>query len=500
MEPTRMKTNRNLMLLGLCLLASPFLVQAQTTPVTCTNATLSGTHSMMLTGRSVLSTVVFSKVTQSVGTATFDGAGNFTFNLTTNTNQSAGTTQTLSGTYSLPTNCVGTLNITTGDTASFTLIPYASGNSFTITGQDATYSFTGIGTEQPAACLTSTLSGAYTFSGTGFPLASGVIGGVNTIAGVLQFDGAGAVTGNWSVATNGAATPFTITGHYSVSSSCVASATVTDANGLSYTLNFTITTVDGANFQLLIASSVSTFSGNGHNTFTNPGLAVANASFVTGGTPPGSLFSIYGSNLSTGLDQPATFPLPTTGASAMVTVNGEAAPLLYVSKVQINAQMPLDIQPGVATVVVKNVTTSGTTVSNAAAVPVPATAVPGVLVYGNNHTVAQNYPSYSLNSPEAPAKVDDIVIVYLLGAGPVQGGNLLVTGQATPLSPTFPVTENYSATIAGLPATVEFVGLTPGYAGLYQANVRIPRVGPGDHRLLITIGGKVSNFTLISTN
>ena len=495
-----MKTNRNLMLISLCLLASPFLVQAQTTPVTCTNATLNGTHSMMLTGRSVLSTVVFSKVSQSVGTAIFDGAGNFTFNLTTNTNQSAGATQTLSGTYSLPTNCVGTLNITTGDTAFFTLIPYASGNSFTITGQDVTYSFTGIGTEQPAACLTSTLSGAYTFTGNGFSLASGVIGGVNTIAGVLQFDGAGAVTGNWSVATNGAATPATITGHYSVSSSCVASATVTDANGLSYALNFTVTTVDGANFQLLIASSASTFSGNGHNTFTNPGLAVANAAFVTGGTPPGSLFTIYGSNLSTGLAQPTTFPLPKTAASASVTVNGVNAPLLYVNKTQINAQMPLEIQPGVATVVVQNDISNVTTLSNAVAATVPATAVPGVLINGNNHAVAQNYPSYTTNSSAAPAKVGDAVIVYLLGGGPVQGANLLTNGQATPASPLFPVMEPYSATIAGIPATVLFVGLTPGFAGLYQADVIIPSIGPGDHRLIITIGGKASNFTLISTN
>jgi len=495
-----MRTNRKLLILGLCLPATAFLAQAQTTPVTCTNATLTGTHSLMLAGRNVLSTVVLSKVSLSVGTATFDGAGRVTFNLTTNTNQSAGAPQMLSGTYSLPSNCVGTLNLTTGDTASFTLIPYGQGTAFSITGQDATYSFTGTGTAQPSACLTSTLSGAYTFSGNGYALASGVVGGVNTIAGVLQFDGAGTVTGNWSVATNGAATPATITGNYTVSSSCVASATLTDANGLSYTLNFTITTVDGANFQVLIASSASTFTGNGHNTFTNPGLAVANAAFVSGGTPPGSLFTIYGSNLSTGLAQPTTFPLPTTAASATVTVNGEAAPLLYVSKVQINAQMPLDIQPGVATVVVKNVTTSGTTVSNAVAATVPAAAVPGVLINGNNHAVAQNYPSYSTNSSTAPAAVGDAVIVYFLGGGPVQGGNLLTTGQATPASPFFPVTANYSATIAGVPAMVTFVGLTPGFAGLYQADVIVPSVAPGDHRLVITIGGKASNATLISTD
>jgi uncharacterized protein (TIGR03437 family) len=62
------------------------------------------------------------------------------------------------------------------------------------------------------------------------------------------------------------------------------------------------------------------------------------------------------------------------------------------------------------------------------------------------------------------------------------------------------VTETYSATIAGIPATVLFLGLSPGFAGLYQADVVIPSVGPGDHRLVITIGGKASNSTFISTN
>jgi uncharacterized protein (TIGR03437 family) len=57
-----------------------------------------------------------------------------------------------------------------------------------------------------------------------------------------------------------------------------------------------------------------------------------------------------------------------------VTVNGEAAPLFYVSPTQINAQMPLDIQPGMATVVI----TTGMSSSNSVAVCVPATAAPGI--------------------------------------------------------------------------------------------------------------------------
>ena len=182
------------------------------------------------------STATLSKVSLSVGTATFDGAGNVTFNLTTNTNQTTGVAQVLSGTYTLPSTCLGTLSITNGDTASFTLIPYNQGKDFTITGGDATYEFTGTGAAQPTVCLTSTFSGQYVFSGNGWTLGSpGAITGVSNISGLFQFDGAGAITGNWSVIANGTATPDTIAGHYSVSS-CMASATVTDPYGVAFTL------------------------------------------------------------------------------------------------------------------------------------------------------------------------------------------------------------------------------------------------------------------------
>src|SRR6202040_1176120 len=144
---------------------------------------------------------------------------------------------------------------------------------------------------------------------------------------------------------------------------------------------FTVTTADGSAFSILVSSAANTFTGNGHSTFTNPGVAIELANGSGFDTPPGSLFSIYGSGMSTGQAQATDFPLPFMLAAATVTVNGEMAPLYYVDKTIINAQIPLDIQPGVATIVVKN----GTTVSNAVAVVVPATATPGVFVYGSNH-------------------------------------------------------------------------------------------------------------------
>lgn len=504
-----MNINRNFLAFGLCLVAGPFLAQGQTTPVTCTNANLTGTHSLTITGRNVSSSPsVLSSVYLAVGTATFDGAGNVTFSLTTNTNQS-GSTQMQTGTYSLPTNCLGTLSITTGDTASYTLIPYAGFASFSLTGQDATYSLTGTGGVQPAACNAATLSGAFTFTGNGYALSSGAVTGVNGIAGLLQFDGVSAVSGNWSVITNGTSTPFTVTGKYTTAG-CLATVTVTDANGLSYTLAMlatgaNATLAEGSTWAADISGQVSLFTTTLHSTFTNPGDAVGNAA-GSGGVTPGSLFTIYGTGLSTGTTEPTTTPLPKTLDGAVVTVNGEQAPIYYandkalITSGIINAQMPWDVQPGLVTIVVKN----GTAASNSVAVPV-SSAAPGIYLnpLGSTHALAQNFPSYATNSDASPAPAGSTVIVYFNGGGLVQGQSSLVSGVGAPSAN--PVTATYSATIGNNgvpePAQVTFVGLTPSEIGLYQANVVIPIGLPkGDHNFILTINGQASTGVFISTD
>jgi uncharacterized protein (TIGR03437 family) len=148
-----------------------------------------------------------------------------------------------------------------------------------------------------------------------------------------------------------------------------------------------------------------------------------------------------------------------------------------------------------ATVVVK----VGTSSSNAVAANVPATATPGVFVAGANRAIVQNYPSYVTNSPSAPAPAGSVIIVYFTGGGPVQGGSVLVTGHAAP-NQAFAVTEMSSATINGVAATLDYVGLTPGFIGLYQANIVVPKIAAGDHNLVITIGGTASPAALVSTS
>jgi uncharacterized protein (TIGR03437 family) len=475
-----------------------FIGSGRPAATSCSVATVSGTYSLVLAGRQIGALGIEASY-QSVGTASFDGNGNVTFTLAGATN-SGGATQNWSGIYALPANCMGTLTINKGDTAAstavFTMIPYNTGKDFTITGADSNYAYSGTGAQQPAACPASTLSGQFPFSGNGFALSAGSITQVNSTAGLFTFDGVSAITASWTVSTNILNTSDnSLAGTYTFSpSSCTGSATLTDSSGASYQMAFTMTSPTAAGFSAVISNASSLSTAAGHAAFVNPGLAIELAAGSGLPVPPGSLFSIYGTNMSTGQGGATGFPLPATVQSASVTVNGETVPLYFVDKTLINAQMPLDVTPGVATLVVKN----GTTVSNAVAINVSATAAPGVFIYGNNHAVAQNLPSYTENSESAQAPVGSTVVVYFTGGGPVNGQSSLVSGHATPAAD-FGVTETYGVTIGGVAAAVDYIGLVPtAVGGFYQANVVVPTVSAGDHPLVITIGGKASNSTTIS--
>jgi len=219
---------------------------------------------LTLSGRDLSSSVAFSTISQGIGLATFDGQSQVTLTLTNNTNKAFGVAQTLSGTYSLQSNCLGAVNITTGDTASFILGSYSQGTDYFLTGQDGVYSFLGSGNTQPTTtCAATQLSGVYAFNGNGFALNAGVIAGVNYISGLLTFDGTSAVTANWYVAANGSSVLSTLTGTYTVSSNCTATATLTDSSSNAYSLVFTITTASGSNFILSGSNAKLIFSASG---------------------------------------------------------------------------------------------------------------------------------------------------------------------------------------------------------------------------------------------
>jgi uncharacterized protein (TIGR03437 family) len=490
------RVNVALLLSLSCMVGAPLFAQGQIGGGNCSPSLLNGSYSLTLAGRAVSASGTFSGSFQSNGTAAFDGLSKVTFTLTVNTNLALGKPLTYAGTYSVPSNCSGTITITTGTSAAFSVVVWNAGANFNLAGADGTYSYNGNGSRPPAACATATLSGAYTYTANGFNLSGTNVMGTGDEAGVLQFDGQGNVSDRYTIASGGMSTDNTATGTYTVTPGCLGSATLADSTGKSTTLNFTINNPVATSFDVLASNSTFVRTGGAHSTFLNPSQSIGNvASYAVSATPPGSVFVIFGANLASRVAGAVTPTLPTTLLSTTVMVNGELVPLFYVDPDQIDAQMPWDIPGGaIATVVVKN----GTATSNAAAIVVPSTGTPGISVYGNNRAVVVNADG-SVNSPSAAAKVGDEVVAYFTGGGPVQPSGKIVTGAPAPVGLS-PVTADSSVTLNNASAKIAYIGLTPGSIGLYQVNFFVPQVARGTYPLVITIAGQKSNSPVMTVN
>jgi adhesin/invasin len=223
--------------------------------------------------------------------------------------------------------------------------------------------------------------------------------------------------------------------------------------------------------------------------------AVVNGASFLRPLAPGSWMTLGGQNLAKAVATANAVPFPTTLGGVRVRVNNTFVPLLYVSSIQVNVQLPYEIPAGQATAVIE---VDGT---SSASFPFQVTATgPGIFVFGNNRAVVQNVDAsgaVTLNTSDDPVKAGGIIIAYLTGQGPLD--NPLATNALAPSSPLSRATSTYSATIGTRPAAVAFLGMTPGFVALAQANITVPDDLPtGDYPLVISVGGVDSNGPLIS--
>ncbi len=235
-----------------------------------------------------------------------------------------------------------------------------------------------------------------------------------------------------------------------------------------------LATVDGLT-AALTGSAVVEANFGGAPEFTAAGVANA-ASFVAGPIAPGGLVSIFGFDLGpeTAVSTPgfssATGLLPTQLGGVQVAFDGIEAPLVFVSKNQLNLQAPYELAGRSSTSVV--ITKDGL---SSVSVPVPvAPASPGLFVINGTEGAILNQDS-SLNTPANPAPRGGAVILFGTGQGLVSspvptGGPAL----SDPLSGRNGVT----ATVGGEPAQVFFAGLAPGFVGLLQVNLLLPENAP----------------------
>jgi uncharacterized protein (TIGR03437 family) len=198
------------------------------------------------------------------------------------------------------------------------------------------------------------------------------------------------------------------------------------------------------------------------------GGVVSAASFVAD-VARGGLASIFGTNMG-------------NGANTTVYINGFPAPVFFASPGQFNVQIPWEVTGmGTFSMIVNgapsNVVSKGV-----------YTYSPDVFMVSAAQAAIMHADGITLVSNASPAAVNETVVVYCTGLGPVSGP--MVTGQpasSTSLQPTTP--QPATATLGGVPATVSFSGLAPGFIGLYQVNVQVPANAAPGSLLSIAIGG-----------
>ena len=178
------------------------------------------------------------------------------------------------------------------------------------------------------------------------------------------------------------------------------------------------------------------------------GSGVVNAATFTNGIAPGGLVSIFGAGFGG------------TASATSVQVNGEAAVVIAALPFQINAQIPLDIASGPATLTVSSN-------NGSAQQPIAITSVaPAIFSVGPNQAAVTNVDN-NLNSPANPAMRGSAIVIYCTGLGAVSAeGQLSVA--STPVS----------IVLGGSELPAAFAGLTPGLIGLYQVNLLLPVAMP----------------------
>lgn len=232
--------------------------------------------------------------------------------------------------------------------------------------------------------------------------------------------------------------------------------------------------------------------------FTAAGIVQA-ANQTAGPLAPNAIATLYGSNLSWTTHAVTAGDLndgtlPTTLDNVAVYVNNLLCPLLYVSPGQINFLIPYEITVSSASVVVARQGIGGPLGPDgrpSVYIALEPTA-PGFFQWNGNFAVAEHADG-SLIDPTSPAQPGEVVVLYAAGLGrtvPDLASGVLPQAAASILyASQMQIFLNGSA----LPQeNIYYAGVTPGFAGLYQINLKLPDALPSDPNIQIVIGNQSS--------
>jgi len=227
-----------------------------------------------------------------------------------------------------------------------------------------------------------------------------------------------------------------------------------------------------------------------------PGQLSGNAANLFGRFAPGmlaSIFSFPSAPFGPGTASFTSEPISGTLGDVKVLVGGTSAPLLYVSPGQINFQVP-GATPvgGLEEIQVVRASTGQVLASWLFQIDAESPGLFTVDGSGSGQVAAVNQDG-SLNNGANPAKAGSTVTLYGTGQGAIHG--MPPDGQAaegivpTPETPQVFINAGFVA--AG---DVQWSGLAPGFAGLWQINVKVPSDAPPADVIVFVIYGGVNSI------
>jgi uncharacterized protein (TIGR03437 family) len=235
--------------------------------------------------------------------------------------------------------------------------------------------------------------------------------------------------------------------------------------------------------------------GAGDPPFISPNAVLNAASYaLQAPLAPGSMVAIFGSSLSDGSAVATSLPLDTQLAGTGVIVAGMPAPLLASNGGQVNAILPLGLNPNTTT---QMIVTRGLRISLPEDISIAA-AQPGVFTTNGSGGgqgfifVVTSSRAWVLADSSAPAKAGDVLVIYCSGLGGLD--HTVPEGAPAPSSPLAYAANPVTVSIGGKDAKVTFAGLAPGFSSLGVVYAVVPDgVAAGkDIPLVITAAGQSS--------
>ena len=218
------------------------------------------------------------------------------------------------------------------------------------------------------------------------------------------------------------------------------------------------------------------------------------ASSSAGPLAPNTIASVYGKDLSwvtkavSTTDITTRLPTALPAAGVRVLVGGMPAGLYYVSPGQVNFLVPASLIPGPSTFQLVRDGYAGPSVPLTI-----AAALPGLFLQEPDWAIATR-PDGSIVTRDTPAHPGDVVILYGTGFGqtlPTIGDNAIPVGAVTVEHAGAARVLLDGAAVAA--SNVHYIGVTPGFAGLYQLNMTIPSGIGANPEIVVELEGQAGS-------